>query len=214
MKVRYNVLAVFLFSGILLHAQRDTLGRYSPGFKFTDGVYLEFEEFKMNCPGILIKDLRDEDGHVLDPLKNTGAWYRVDNDTTVRVDKSSIWGFSGQGQVYVRNQDFFDRLVVIGTLCHLIQREEYLDHSATFQNGYGSLPVRREVRVEFFIDVRTGEKKVFAETEFAPHLADDPLLLGSFERMNKKQRKLSMYRMLHSYNEKHPVYFPISKCRR
>ncbi len=214
MKSRVFISILFISIGISLNAQRDTLGRYSPGFRFNDGVYGEFGDFRANCPSIRLIDLKDEEGAQIEILRTDEPWYILSADTLRLIDKSLIWGMSSQGQVFVRNQDFYDRLVVIGALCHLIQRETYLDYSNSQMNGYSSMPVKREAQVEFFIDLRTGEKKEFTEREFEPHLADDPILLHSFRKMTRKQRKLSMYRFLHSYNDEHPAYFPISKCRR
>ncbi|NNC83859.1 MAG: hypothetical protein HKN79_09785 [Flavobacteriales bacterium] len=202
-----------IFFTIPVLGQRDTLGRYSPGFKFKDGLYTAFQEFKDNCPAYPIDQLRDEMGNTLDRIDAEQPWFIASQDSLLAVSKDSIWGFSSSGKVYLKNQDFFDRMVVIGTLCHVIHREEIMDYNNTLYNGFTYAPVRREVQVEFFVDMRTGEKYEFNEKNLSEQISDDPILRSSYSQLTRKKRKENMFRFLHTYNQNHPIYFPISRCR-
>ena len=210
----FSLFILSMIVSTVLHGQRDTLGRYSPGFKFRDGVYLTFDDFKSNCPSINKNELYDEFGQNLTDIESDIVWYTLANDSLIPVSQDTIWGFSNRGKIFLRNQDFFDRLVVIGTLCHIIHREEFFDYNNAMYNGFTYAPVRREIQTEFFLDMRTGDKLEFNTENLSDYINDDPILHGSFEQLSRKKKKESMFRYLHSYNQKYPVYFPISKCRR
>ena len=208
----FFILCFFLVTSA--QGQRDTLGRYSPGFKFKDGVYMTFDDFKENCPSITKDELYDEFGQSLIDIQSDIEWYTLENDSLIAVARDTIWGFSNRGKIFLRNQDFFDRLVVIGTLSHIIHREEFIDYNNAMYNGFTYAPVRREVQTEFFLDMRSGIKLEFTAENLSDYISDDPILHGSFEQLSRKKKKESMFRYLHTYNQKHPVYFPISRCRR
>ncbi len=202
---------VLLCSG--LQAQSDTLGRYSPGFKFKDGLYIGFEDFKSNCPGIPLKDLRDKEGKEISVIEESQALYYMVEDTLRYIDPSLLYGFSAQGKVSLGHDGNFDRLVVIGTLCHVIQREIVVDYARGGLYEFNSMPVRREVRKEFILDMRTGEMSPMNPGNMDYHIADDSTVAISFSNQSQRERRATVYSTLHAYNRAHPMYFSISRCR-
>ncbi|NNK80343.1 MAG: hypothetical protein HKO93_02510, partial [Flavobacteriales bacterium] len=96
----------------------------------------------------------------------------------------------------------------------IIHREIYLDYNNGVYGNFGYTPVRREVQIEYFIDMETGEKLEFTQRNFERHFAYDPVLLNSFKEWNKRERKEGMFQFLHNYNQANPIYFPISRCRK
>lgn len=214
MRLRFLSTIIIVLTVSMLSAQRDTLGRYSPGFKFKDGLYMSFEDFKQNCPSIRQSEIVSEEKSTYEEIDPRDEWFQLVNDSLRLIEKDSVWGYSNRGKVFLRNQEYFDRLVVIGSLCHIIHRETFMDYNSAMYNGFGYVPIQREVQVEFFLDMRTGEKEKFIERNFEKHLADDPVLFASFSKMSKKRKKESMFQFLHAYNQDHPVYFPISRCRK
>jgi hypothetical protein len=202
---------VLLCSG--LQAQSDTLGRYSPGFKFKDGLYLGFEDFKSNCPAIPLKELRDREGKAISEIQESQALYHIVEDTLRYIDPALMYGFSAQGKVSIGHDGNFDRLVVIGTLCHVIQREIVVDYARGGLYEFNSMPVRREVRKEFILDMRTGEMSPMNSSNMDYHIADDSAVATSFSNQSQKQRKATVYSTLHAYNREHPMYFSISRCK-
>ena len=211
-----NILAliiVFLLSGSIC-AQSDTLGRYSPGFKFKDGIYLAFNDFKLNCPSIALKDIRDEYGDPITEINETRDLFQLINDTLRYIDPKYIFGYSDQGKVSLGHDGNFDRLVVIGTLCHVIQREYVVDYNRGGLYEFNSMPVRREVRREYILDMRTGELSPFNPVNLDYHIADDSAIASAYADLSQKKRRAVLYSTLHAYNRQHPVYFPISRCKR
>ncbi len=195
-------------------AQSDTLGRYSPGFKFKDGVYLAFEDFKSNCPAIRLKDMRDSQGNEIMDIDEAQELYYMEDDTLRFLDPKIIFGYSDQGKVSLGYEGTFNRLVVIGTLCHVVQREIVVDYVRGGLYEFNSMPVRREVQREFILDMRTGEMSAFNPSNLDYHIADDSAIASGYAEQSQKQRRAMLYSTLHSYNRAHPVYFPISRCKR
>jgi hypothetical protein len=204
---------IFIWSSDI-SAQSDTLGRYSPGFKFKDGIYLGFEDFKRNCPAIPMKDLRDRYGTSVPRIdESQGLYYSLD-DTLRYIDPNKIFGFSDQGKVSLGHEGNFDRLVVIGTLCHIVQREIVIDYNRGGLNEFNSMPVRREVRREYILDMRTGELSPMKPSSLDYHIADDSSIASSYAKLSQRQRKATVYSTLHAYNREYPLYFSISRCKR
>ncbi|NND95234.1 MAG: hypothetical protein HKN45_10235 [Flavobacteriales bacterium] len=206
-------LTVLLISSCCF-AQSDTLGRYSPGFKFKDGIYLVFDDFKSNCTAIPLKDLRDREGNEVSQIDEDQELYYLENDTLRPIDTDVIFGFSDQGKVSLGYEGNFNRLVVIGTLCHVVQREIVVDYIRGGLYEFNSMPVRREVQKEFILDMRTGEMSAFNPSNLDYHIADDSIIASGYTKQSQKKRRALLYSTLHSYNRAHPMYFPISRCKR
>jgi len=194
-------------------AQQDTLGRYSTGFPFREGVYMSFEDFACNCPSILMGDIRYTTGEVVEQIDPAYRLNYMYSDSLRRLPMLESYGYCSNGQIYLRRENFFDRLIVIGSLSHLIHREEYIDYTAMGTTGFNNQPIRRERKIEYLLNMRTGEKMLLDPDNLSLQIVAEPIMLHDFERMNKKARKQSMYRILRDYNAQHPLYFPISGCR-
>jgi hypothetical protein len=213
----YKTLALlfFLFGFVEFQAQRDTLARYGPGFRFQNGIYMDHQSFKDNCPDYLLTDLRDEEGKSMEEVDLSSRLYAYDavSDSLIRVERDSIWGFSDRGQIYLQNMGYFDRLVVIGSICHIIHREEVIDYNAVYGVGVGQVPIRREIQVEYLVDMDTGLKQTFSPEFMLDIISDDPIVFRDYESLSARQRKQSKYLYLHRYNRENPIYFPLRGCR-
>jgi len=202
-----------LLCGHDITAQGDTLGRYSPGFKFKDGVYFGFEDFKKNCPAVPLRKLKDKYGVAVTRIDESQALFYLADDTLRFIDPNVIFGYSDQGKVSLVHEGNFDRLVVIGTLCHLVQREIIVDYNSGGLNEFNSMPVRREVRKEFILDMRTGEMSPMKPESLDYHVSDDASVASLYAKQSQRQRKATIYSTLHAYNREHPLYFSISRCK-
>ena len=184
-----------------------------PGFKFKDGVYFSFEDFKRNCPAVPLGKLKDRNGTVVTRVDESQGLFFTADDTLRSIDPNEIFGYSNQGKVSLVHEGNFDRLVVIGTLCHLVQREIVIDYNSGGLNEFNSMPVRREVRKEFILDMRTGEMSPMKPSSLDYHVADDSSIASLYAKQSQRQRKTTIYSTLHAYNRKYPLYFSISRCK-
>jgi hypothetical protein len=130
MKKLLRILLIILSIGsgrslVLLNAQENQgMVKYTPDFRFTDGIFLNFDQVKTNSPIPKAKILTSTDYNDKDFFKNlmSGEKIYFYDGMGIRqdVDKSSVWGFSRNGVLYVQIQGNFNRITFIGNICHFV----------------------------------------------------------------------------------------------
>jgi hypothetical protein len=130
MKKLLRILLIILSIGsgrslVLLNAQENEgMVKYTPDFRFTDGIFLNFDQVKANSPIPKAKILTSTDYNDKDFFKNlmSGEKIYFYDGMGIRqeVDKSSVWGFSRNGVLYVQIQGSFNRITFIGNICHFV----------------------------------------------------------------------------------------------
>jgi hypothetical protein len=130
MKKLLRILLIILSIGsgrslVLLNAQENQgMVKYTPDFRFTDGIFLNFDQVKTNSPIPQAKILTSTDYNDKDFFKNlmSGEKIYFYDGMGIRqdVDKSSVWGFSRNGVLYVQIQGNFNRITFIGNICHFV----------------------------------------------------------------------------------------------
>lgn len=98
--------------------------KYTPDFKFRDGIYLDFEQVKQNKPipkAKLLSSFDYNDREFFKKVFEMGKIYYYD-DIGVRqeVDKSAIWGYARNGILYIQVQEGFNRITFVGNICHFV----------------------------------------------------------------------------------------------
>lgn len=195
-----------------LIAQTDSV-QYSQGFAFNPGIYLNYEQFRTNSP-IPKKAIVYEgaDTSKLDFLrlllvKDQFQWR--DTAGVVHTTKTiNTWGYSENKSVYIRYNYSFNRVVVIGTICH------FTAYVTNYMNtGPGSVPTQQygtpvETMQQYVIDTKTGGIYDFNAQTISYILQRDPVLSAEYTALKKRQKKEQAFIYLRKYNEKHPLYFP------
>jgi hypothetical protein len=110
---------------VQLNAQENEgMVKYTPDFRFTDGIFLNFDQVKANSPIPKAKILTSTDYNDKDFFKNlmSGEKIYFYDGMGIRqeVDKNSIWGYSRNGVLYVQIQGNFNRITFIGNICHFV----------------------------------------------------------------------------------------------
>jgi hypothetical protein len=104
--------------------QQDGKVKYTPDFKFRDGIYLNFDQVKANNPIPKAKILTSADYNDRDffnKVFESGKIYFYDEmGVRQEIDKSNIWGFARNGVLYVSIQDNFNRITFVGNICHFV----------------------------------------------------------------------------------------------
>jgi hypothetical protein len=137
-------LIAFILSGIRLFSAfgqdsiRTEMVKYTPDFRFKDGIYLNFEQVKNNNPipkAKLLTSVDYNDREFFKKLIEMDKIYFYD-DMGVRqeVSKSNIWGYVRNGVLYVQIQENFNRITFIGNICHFVA------DITTYDNRYYNSP--------------------------------------------------------------------------
>jgi hypothetical protein len=112
--------------------------KYTPEFKFKDGIYLNFEQVKNNSPIPKAKLLTSVDYNDRDFFKRLMEMDKIyfydEMGVRQEVARTDIWGYSRNGVIYVQVQGNFNRITFIGNICHFVA------DITTYDNRYYNSP--------------------------------------------------------------------------
>lgn len=123
-----------LFLGILIIgggtvarlSGQDSTGmvKYTPDFRFTDGIYLNFDQVRMNKPipkaRILTSTDYNDKEFFRNLLSNDKIYYYDGMGIRQEVETSNIWGYSRNGILNIQIQGNFNRVTFVGSICHFV----------------------------------------------------------------------------------------------
>jgi hypothetical protein len=211
MKNFFCVFALCVLCVSAAFTQSDTnriMIKYSRDFKFADGIFMTFNEFKNNAPSIkkfeIIKD------------KNS----TVESDITLRFTQTdslgkatnmivlSCFGFSKNGVLYFSDGNYgYYRMFIVGALSHYMAYQHNTRYYDDYYSNPSAISFTANDITEYILDFETGAKIVFTYRNFKDFLKthDEELLMELEKSKNKRDM---IHHFLLKYNEKHPVYFP------
>jgi len=139
MKKLLRILLVFLAidSGgmfLMINAQEgEGMVKYTPDFRFKDGIYLDFEQVRMNNPVPKAKILTSTDYNDKDFFRNVMGGDKVYFFDAMgirqEVERTSVWGYSKNGIIYIQIQGTFNRITFVGNICHFVANVTSYDDS-------------------------------------------------------------------------------------
>lgn len=201
------VSACWLLSPAHAQEQRDSV-RYSGGFVFHDGIYLDFQAFRNNAPSVPMAALTTaQDQRVTDLASTNGKLFYPDSlGQSTRLDLDRTWGFCDKGIVYVRAGNDFSRIGLMGTLAHLVFDATYHNFDPYMYNG-GSTYTVEEQR---FLNMETGAFLTVTAGGIYQAISRDAILKEDFDALSRKQRNKpeTVFLFMRRYNDRHPLYFP------
>ncbi|MCK5821684.1 MAG: hypothetical protein KAH17_07355 [Bacteroidales bacterium] len=220
---------LFLVFSLSLSGQSDSLIRvkYTPEFRFHDGIFLHFNQVKNNkpIPASLISSNTDPyDMNFFKNLveeKNIVYFDAFGSQNEVSTD--NIWGFAQDGKLYINYNGEFNRIPIIGRIGHFIAditvyesfNDPYRsDYSSYYYNSYSNRPYNRPSRSkemrQYIVNFETGQVLDYERAEVKVILMEDPELFDEFSGLRKRKQKDLMFFFIRRYNEKHPLFFPIN----
>lgn len=114
--------------------------KYSPDFRFTDGIYLNFDQVKNNSPIPKAKILTSTDYNDKDFFKNLMSGEKIYFYDTMgmrqEVNKADIWGYARNGILFIQIQGNFSRITFVGSICHFVADITSYDNRY-YNNPYG-----------------------------------------------------------------------------
>jgi hypothetical protein len=223
MKKFFGLILVFVVSCPLLKAQdnTDSLVKYSPDFKFKEGLYLSFDQVKNNDPlpkSRIIATIDYDDPDFFDRILEGKAIYYYDNvGNKNELKTSGIWGYSRNGFIYIKMNNSFYRITLIGAVSHFIASEttyttnynspyyynSYMDPYRTYPSSYPTTEMR-----QYVLDFKTGRVMDYSETALDVIFMQDPEIHDEYVSMNNKKRKQMKFYYMRKYNTNNPLYFP------
>jgi hypothetical protein len=238
-----TIIRIFLLVGVMplfrLSAQDSTgMVRYTPEFKFKDGIYLDFDEVKQNNPipkAKLLTSIDYNDREFFKRILEGDKIYFYDNmGVRQEIAKNTIWGYARNGVLYVQIQDNFNRITFIGNICHFVADITTMDSRyyspygydpyyspysySSYYNPYNpyyspyrqSSLARNELK-QYLIDFESGKVLEFDVENTELLLMKDTKLYDEYVQLSRKKKKELMFVYIRKFNEKNPLYIPVEK---
>ena len=175
--------------------------KYTQGFRFKDGIYLSFDDFRNNSPSIPLSQLYLSNGsQAQDVFERNQAMY-VKNEVGELKKVKEYWGYSKNGRPYIEDE----RVLVVGALTHFTRQE-----TTTYYDPYMQTHISSGTTLaQYILDFSTGDFIHYTLRNFEALLERDPPLYEEFMSIKRKRkRKKKMFMFLRKYNERNPIYFP------
>jgi len=119
---------------------KEGMVKYTPDFRFKDGIYLNFDQIKQNSPVPKAKLLTSTDYNDKEFFKklfeSENLYFYDGMGIRQEVPKKDIWGYARNGVIYIQVQENFNRITFVGTICHFVADVTTYD-SRYYNSPYG-----------------------------------------------------------------------------
>jgi len=218
-------------------AQTDSIinVKYSPDFIFNEGIYLDINQVKKNAPipktRILSNDNINDFNFFKNLVEKEMIFYYNDLGMREEVKIDKVWGFSRNGTLFINYNGNFNRIPVVGSICHFISNitvvtERYYDrfndpfyydrfyggyyNNPSYYRSYPSRSSKNEMR-QYLLDFETGEILPYDRKTVELLLMKDTDIYDEYQGLRRRKKKQLKFFYLRKYNEKHPLFFPVTK---
>ncbi len=225
MKLKSYLILLFLISisGTII-AQTESIPagyvQYSNSFKFKDGIYLNFQQVKLNSPIQKSQIVTNIDYNSFDFYEKLFESDQISLYNNLGIKKdikiNEIWGFSDKGVLYINLNDEFNRIPVFGSISHFIANKTYTEYdpySYSPYNRYNSYYYQdsrttKTVMMQYILDFESGKLYDFDYKSVELLISKDEELYEEFIKLSKRKRKNLKFLYIRKYNKKHPIYLP------
>jgi len=215
-----RLLIILLFLNVFgLNAQSDSLVLLTKNFKFQDGIFMTFDDFKENN-AILPWDMVYAKLHT-----NPQKMVTMVDTIALNMDliQENIWGFSLGGIPYInlkkKNEaglNIFVGLKVRGHICYFsvdeVKEEVKVIKAYNPRTGVpfreGEVVTKKNVENKFMLSFETGEIKPFGIDNFLDWIENDKMLVKTVEAIEVSELSEKLFKCLLIYDDRNPVYVP------
>ncbi len=215
-----------IFSVTYAQNSSEQVVKYSPDFKFKEGIFLNFDQVRQNDPVLkskIITNVEYDNPDFFERVLKEKKLQVFDNlGVKQEISTKNIWGFSRNGVLYISINNNYFRITIIGNICHFVAsqttyRNDYNPYyySNPYYNPYypyyPSARSSSDVELkQYLLDFKTGNVLEYDEKSVELLLMGDPELHDEFAALSKKKRKQLKFLYIRKFNEKNPLYFPVN----
>jgi hypothetical protein len=204
-----NLFVAVLFSiSVTALAQKDSV-IYNRDFEFKEGIYLTIDQFKRNLPvpqsAIVSTIPKTELNFLTLVLEKKKVTYKDATGNEQEVTSASVWGYCRNRSVYLNFNNTFNRLNVIGRLCHFTSEVVVRTTYDPMYYNRGMSSSYNELR-QFVLNTETNTVREFNSESMELFLQSDQELYTEFMKLKKRAKADSIFIYLRKFNEKHPLY--------
>lgn len=207
--MKRSIFNLLLFISSWGVAQTDSI-LYTRDFEFREGIYLTLEQFRNNdpiLPSAIVSSVPKTElnflNRVLDRKKLT---YKDKTGAQQEIATANVWGFCRNKTLFINFNQTFNRVNLIGSLCHFTCEVVVL---STYQDpmyyNHGMSSSYNELR-QFIFCMDSNIVKDFNAPAMEEILQRDTELYAQFMKMKRKEKGNSIFTYIRKYNEKYPLY--------
>ena len=205
-----------------------TMVRYSPDFKFKDGLYLKIDDLRNNDPIPLARIVTDLGSYNKDFVNEINASAKIilydDYGTRKFMYTRDLWGYAEGGRLYIMAGGQFQRLNIQGSISLFIasettnERKRYQPRDSTQYTSTQDLYQRHSRNYyyanvtgkgqEYLFDFESNSLSVYTVEVLEKLLLKDFELFSEYNSLRKRDKKERMAEFMRRYNQNHPLYFP------
>ncbi|MBN2215099.1 MAG: hypothetical protein JW723_12725 [Bacteroidales bacterium] len=222
--MRRNLTAcIFVLFLLPAFSQVDSVNlvRYTPDFRFKEGIFANYEQVKRNQPipkSRILTDVSYDDPYFFDRIVEKKKLYYYDiYGVKQEIRIADIWGYSRNGVLYIGMNEGFYRITIIGSICHFVA------NLTTYNTGYPYYPyydyydyyspynIRQTPRTtnemrQYIMDFGTGKVMEYDVSSVEVLLMKDPELHDEFVSLRRKKKKQLKFLYIRKFNERNPLY--------
>jgi len=230
MKGALLVFFATVFTSAAMQPDSSKLIKYTPEFKFKEGIFLNFEQVRLNNPvpkSSIITTVAYDDPDFFERVLNEKKIQVFDNlGSRQEVPVRNLWGFSRNGVLYINLNEGNYRITIIGSICHFVaslttyHNPNYAYHP-NYSYGYpysGYYPyspyyspyanTSSSEMKQYLLDFKNGNVLEYNVTSVEMLLMTDPELHDEFATLSNKKQKQMKFLYIRKFNERNPLYFP------
>jgi hypothetical protein len=203
----FLILQILVYSTFIGVAQKDSIP-YTKDYEFNEGIYGTIKDFKQNTPINKVAVVTTIPKNQLDFYKqlveSRVIAYKDTTGNEQQIESSTLWGYCQNRSIYINFNSAFQRLNVIGSLCHFTASVKSLT-SYNDPTNYGMGNSHTELR-QYVLNTETNEIVDFTAQSMELILSKDKLLYDEFMKFKKKDKPKQIFVYLRKYNDRHPLY--------
>lgn len=205
-----------------------TMVRYSPDFKFKDGLYLNIDDLRNNDPiplARIVTDLGSYNKDFINEMYSSAKIVLYDDYSIKRfIYTKNLWGYAEGGRLYIMVGGQFQRISITGSISLFIASEttnvktrfprDTSIHARTTGDLYRShhkryyyAPVTGQGG-EYLFDFESNSLSVYSAEVLEKLLVRDAELFTEYASLKKREQKKRMSEFIRRYNQNHPLFFP------
>lgn len=204
--------------------------RYSPEYKFKDGLYLNIHDLRANDPipfGRIVTDLNSYNKAFFNEM--------IINEELILYDESGVraslktkdlWGYALNDQLYIMLGGKFQRIIIEGRISLFIasatthEKTRY-EPSDTGKHYTTTADLYRSYNKKYYYSMVTAEGTMslfdlelnnltgYDIESLGVLLERDSELSAEYEVLRNREKKEKMMEFIRRFNASHPLYFPI-----
>ncbi len=194
--------------------------KYTPEFKFQDGLYLNVEMVKTNHPVPMVRIVTDHNDfnkfgskiyNQIHPEERIILY--DDNGVETSVLAKDVWGYALDDRLYIMLGSRFQEIKFQGAISLFIASATTSEFIPLKSEGGYTDYIASNVTIEdrkYLFDFESNELRGYNYETLEELLNKDSELYTEYTSLPKRQKKRMMLTFIRRYNEKHPLYFPVN----